>query len=170
LARAGRDVVVLDEGDGSSGSRSIGIHPPALEALDAVGVAEEMVACGSRIQTARLLLGTKHIGNLSLAGCPAPYWFVLTLPQHETERILSQRLERLRPGTLRPGARVVDVTRRLTEGETGWQLLLEDGAIVSCRFVIGCDGRRSRVRQSLEVPVECGVLDHHYLMADLSED
>lgn len=170
LARAGRDVVVLDEGYGSSGSRSIGIHPPALEALDAVGVAEEMVACGSRIQTARLLLGTKHIGNLSLAGCPAPYRFVLSLPQHETERILSQRLERLRPGTLRPGARVVGLRREAGIDGSRMELVLESGESLTCRFVIGCDGRRSRVREALGVPVAGGALNHHYLMSDVPED
>src|SRR5690606_15783737 len=68
--------------DGPTTSRSIGIHPPALEALEIVGVADEMINLGSRIRTARLLLGAEHIGDLSLASCPPPYPFVLTLPQH----------------------------------------------------------------------------------------
>ena len=166
LAAAGRDVVVLDEGERPAGTRSIGIHPPALEALGLIDASDAMIAAGRRIQTTRLLLGTKHMGNLALAGCPAPYRFVLTLPQHETERILCQRLERLRPGTLRPGARVVGVRRGATETE----LAIEGGDEVRCRFVIGCDGRLSRVREALRVPVEGGALDHHYLMADMPED
>ncbi len=166
LAAAGRDVVVLDEGARPAGTRSIGIHPPALEVLNQIDTAEEMIAAGSRIRSARLLLGAEHIGTLSLAGCPAPFRFVLTLPQHETERILCQRLERLRPGTLQRGARVVGVTR----GATGTELAMEDGEPVRCRFVIGCDGRLSRVRDALGVAIEGGALGHHYLMADMPED
>lgn len=166
LAAAGRDVVVLDEGERPAGTRSIGIHPPALEALELIGAAEEMVAAGKQIRTARLLLGSEHIGTLSLAGCPAPYRFVLTLPQHETERILCQRLERLRPGTLRLGGRVVGVRR----GATDIEMAIEGGEPVRCRFVVGCDGRLSRVREALGVAVEGGALGHHYLMADMPED
>ncbi|HZJ10484.1 MAG TPA: NAD(P)/FAD-dependent oxidoreductase, partial [Trueperaceae bacterium] len=166
LAAAGRDVVVLDESDGATGSRSIGIHPPALEALELAGVAEELLACGSRIENARLMLGADHVGDLPLRDCPGPYSFVLTLPQHETERILCDRLERSRPGALRRGTRVVDVRRQRTDME----LLLEDGGSLSCRFVIGCDGRLSRVREALGVPLAGGALKHHYLMADMPED
>lgn len=166
LAAAGRDVAVLDEGKRSAGTRSIGIHPPALEALDQTGAAEEMVAAGRRIERARLLLEAQHIGDLSLESCPAPYRFVLTLPQGQTERILCQRLERLRPGALRRGVRVVGVRRAAKDME----LAIDDGEAFRCRFVIGCDGRLSRVRESLRVPVEGGALNHHYLMADLPED
>src|SRR5690606_27088671 len=95
---------------------------------------------------------------------------VLSLPQHETERILCQRLGRSRQGELRRRARVVAVRREVGTDGSGMALLLENGEALSCRFVIGCDGRLSRVRQSLEVPVVGGALNHHYLMADLAED
>lgn len=186
LAASGREVVVLeqDHGDGRShheqtdgrtskhetgrpaGSRSIGIHPPALEALASAGVAEALLARGCRIESARLLLGAEHVGDLSLRGCPGPYPFVLTLPQFATEEVLESRLTELQPGGLRRGRRLVGLER----SGGGWALELHDGSALTARFVIGCDGRNSRVREALQVPVRGGGLDHHYLMADLPDD
>ncbi len=166
LAAAGRDVTVLDEGDGGTGTRAIGIHPPALEALEEVGVAAELVASGCRIESARLLLGRESLGQLSLGALPGRFRFVLTLPQHVTEALLERRLEELRPGALRRRARVASVSGR----EGAMELRLEDGKAVRTGFVVGCDGRSSRVRQALGVPVTGGALDHHYAMADVPDD
>lgn len=173
LAAAGRSVTVLEQrGLGAAGSadaagsRAVGIHPPALEALAQVGVADELLACGCRIESVRLLLGQDHVGDMSLKGCPGPYRFVLTVPQRVTEGVLEARLETLRPGALRRASTVVGVTAR----GTGMELELESGERLQGDFVIGCDGRSSLVREALAVAIEGGALGHHYLMADLPDD
>lgn len=176
LADAGRDVVVLerdaDDDDveprvpSTRRSRAIGIHPPALEALAVAGVADELIARGHRIETARLMLGADHVGSLHLSGCPGPYRFVLTVPQHVTEAVLRRRFATMLPDALRAAHAVVDVTRTPPNVE----VTLDDGRCLQAGFVVGCDGRSSRVRDSLGVPVVGGSLDHHYLMADVKDD
>lgn len=193
LTAAGREVVVLEQDDGArqsgaaghSGaagphqpyasrggeqgtgrSRAIGIHPPALEALATVGVAAELIDLGVPIHSARLMCGADHLGSLSLRECPEPYPFVLSLPQHATEDVLFRALERQRPRSVSFGARVVAVRQR----PASMELVLADGSVLQTGFVIGCDGRSSRVRESLAVPVIGGALDHHYVMADLPDD
>ena len=166
LAGAGREVLVLDDGDSSSGSRSIGVHPPALEALELVGVAEELLAQGSRIANARLMLGSRRVGDLPLDGCPGPYPFVLSLPQHLTERSLRLRLESSPTGELRTRTRAVGI-RRSCQGS---EVLLDDGGSVDCLLVLGCDGRRSVVREAAGVRLAGTALEHHYAMADVPDD
>ena len=50
LAQAGVEVKVLERRtERSSHSRAIGIHPPALAALESAGVADALIAAGVRI-------------------------------------------------------------------------------------------------------------------------
>lgn len=58
LAQHGVDVAVLERRpEPSTHSRAIGLHPPALEALRAVGVREAVVDAGVRVHTARRAAG-----------------------------------------------------------------------------------------------------------------
>jgi 2-polyprenyl-6-methoxyphenol hydroxylase-like FAD-dependent oxidoreductase len=169
LTGSGHEVTVLERrlgraGDRQDDSRSIGIHPPALEALDLVGAAGPLVECGVAIRRARLFLERRHLGTLSLEGCPPPYPFVLSLPQGVTEGVLEERLERLAAGALRRGGAVAGVR----EAADGVVLELADGRTLEAEFVVGCDGRSSRVRESLAIPLHAPPSRrHHYLMADL---
>ena len=166
LAGAGREVLVLERTQAPTGTRSIGVHPPALEALAQAGVAAEFVERGRRIERARLFVDDHRIGDFSLGSCPAPYRFVLTLPQHLTERVLERRLCELQQGALRRGEEVVGVKR---SGEA-IEVRLASGESLRTGFLVGADGRSSRVRAELGVPVAGGSTGDHYLMADLPDD
>jgi 2-polyprenyl-6-methoxyphenol hydroxylase-like FAD-dependent oxidoreductase len=166
LAGRGQEVVVLERRDAPrSGSRSIGIHPPALEALASAGVAEPLIRCGTEIFRARVFLDGRLAGVLPLDRCPPPFRFVLSLPQVATENILEQRLESLAPNALRRGSQVASI--RL--GSRGVKLELADGRTVNSDFVVGCDGSRSVVREQLGVEFTGSPHRDHYLMADLPE-
>jgi 2-polyprenyl-6-methoxyphenol hydroxylase-like FAD-dependent oxidoreductase len=170
LARAGHAVTVLERSPRRSDDRqvpfrSIGIHPPALEALDLVGAAGPLVECGVGIHRCRLFLERRYLGTLSLEGCPPPYPYVLSVPQGVSERVLEERLELLATGALWRG-QVVDGVRAAPDGVV---LELAGGRRLEAEFVVGCDGRSGRVRESLGVPVHAPASRHHYLMADLAD-
>ena len=166
LAQAGRRVRVFEaqEGEGAH-FRAIGIHPPALEVLAQIGVAQELVECGMPIERARVYEEGRLLGALTFESCPGPYRFVLTVPQPATERVLRARLEELAPGSLRTGSRVTGVRA----GPDRVTLQLADGREVSGGFVVGADGRRSTVREAVGVGYTGGAHDHHYVMADMEE-
>lgn len=166
LAKNGHDPVVLEQLERRKpGSRSIGIHPPALEALATVDAAAPLVRCGVAIEAAEVYLNRRRRGRLSLEHLPPPFPFVLSLPQSVTEQVLEQRLRELAPGALRMGARIEGV--RLEP--TGVRLDLTGGDVVAAEFVVGCDGRSSTVRSALEIPTSVQRHDDHYLMADLPD-
>lgn len=166
LADSGRGVSVLERrGAPAEAARSIGVHPPALEALDRVGVAGCLIERGALIRSARVTVGPRYLGSVSLDSCPPPYPFVLSLDQAETERVLEARLERLAPGAL---CRNVEVAAANVSAD-GAILELAGGGSLEAAFVVGCDGRRSRVRESLSVPVLGRAHGDHYLMADVPD-
>ncbi|MEX2534813.1 MAG: NAD(P)/FAD-dependent oxidoreductase [Trueperaceae bacterium] len=186
LAQRGREVMVLEGAAGigavpgkrpsalgkrldaqvapGRSSRSIGVHPPALEALALIDAARPLIDCGVAIRRARLFVDRRPVGSLSLAGCPGPFPFVLSLPQGVTEALLEERLEQLAPGSLLHAQ-----VSRVCPGPRGMSVELADSGAIETAFVVGCDGRGSTTRNSLGLEFEGRAHDHHYLMADLPE-
>ena len=54
-------------------SRSIGIHPPALEKLGGLGLADALIKKGVQVRRGHAFANTRYLGSLDFASCPAPY-------------------------------------------------------------------------------------------------
>lgn len=144
LAQRGVDLVVLERRSTvSSASRAIGIHPPGLAALDAVGVGDAV-----RREAERVQVGIALSGGRVLARMPFGDQRILTLPQHRTETLLRQRLALLAPDALRAGAELVGLRQSATGSV---ELQLADGTRVAARWAVGADGVRSTVRRLLGI-------------------
>lgn len=82
LLQEGLSVRILEQRTGpSTHSRAIGIHPPALAALDAAGVAAAMVAEGVQIGLGIARSSGTEVARLSFAKLSVQYPFVLALPK-----------------------------------------------------------------------------------------
>nr|WP_255459468.1 NAD(P)/FAD-dependent oxidoreductase [Micrococcus sp. TA1] len=173
LAARGVDVVVLERRPRpAEHSRAIGLHPPALHALEALGMAEAAVDAGVRVRSGvGYGDGIGHrslLGELSLGRVDARFPFVLTLPQVNTERLLAARLEELAPGTVRRGREVIG----LEQSGGGVTVVARAGATEEqweARVVIGADGTRSRVRELAGVGSTARNWGDHYLMGDFDD-
>lgn len=149
-------------------SRSVGIHPVALEIFDELGIAERFLAAGHRIERGQAWVGGRHLGTLDFACCPPPYRFVLTLPQYRTEALLEERLRELDPQALSRGA-TVDECR---PGPARTTVAYERGGRrmqLASTWVAGCDGRRSRVREAAGIGFRDGVYADTYIMGDFDD-
>lgn len=110
LGRRGVDVVVLERrAEPSAHSRAIGLHPPALAALQRIGLDEAAVAQGVPVRRGEGRSGGRLLGDLSFERAWPERPFVLTLPQHRTEALLARRLEELAPGALHRGWEVQEL-------------------------------------------------------------
>ncbi|MGE0789446.1 MAG: FAD-dependent oxidoreductase [Sandaracinaceae bacterium] len=147
------------------GSRSIGVHPPSLERLDRLGLGARFTARGVRVRRGRAYLGARPLGVLDFGVCRGEHRYVLSIPQRDTERILREALEERSPGALREGTELVDVE----PGASAVRLRLRrDGTCFEedARWVVGCDGRRSRVREACAIPVDVTEYPGRYAMFD----
>src|SRR5215831_11333144 len=70
-------------------SRALGIFPRTLEVFDNMGVLESILELGHRIDRIAIYSEGHQIAQLSMAEVPSPYPFVISLPEQETERILT---------------------------------------------------------------------------------
>lgn len=170
LARAGLSVRVFEARPSRPpGSRAIGVHPPGLAVLQRWGAADGLIAAGVPIRRGLAWGARGPLGALDLAALPAPFGFVLAVPQSVTEALLSAELDRLAPGAVEFGARVdglaLDgdgvVLTGVRGGGRGWR--------ARARVAFGCDGRDGAVRRLLGIGRRGGAYPDRFAMADLRE-
>jgi 2-polyprenyl-6-methoxyphenol hydroxylase-like FAD-dependent oxidoreductase len=166
LAKAGVDVTLVERRDHESNlSRAFSLHARTLEQLDARGLAEELLRIGTPTRALR------PFGRLSIdfSRLRTRFPFILTIPQWQVERSLLRRTEEARATILR-GAQVtglrqdpegVDVDVRHPDGTT---------ATLRARYVVGTDGARSTVRQSLGMPFPGKSAIRSVMLADVLLD
>ncbi|WP_237687465.1 FAD-dependent oxidoreductase [Arthrobacter jiangjiafuii] len=182
LAQAGISVQVLEQRlTRSEHSRAIGIHPPALEALAAAGVAGTMSREGVQIRRGEARSGGSPVAAVDFAAASARFPYVLTLPQLRTEALLETRLRALDPHALVRGAQVTGVHDdagrvRLrgsflpgTDGTRGTAGPESQDFSVSARILVAADGARSGLRAALGVPCRTRTLPDTYLMGDFAD-
>jgi 2-polyprenyl-6-methoxyphenol hydroxylase-like FAD-dependent oxidoreductase len=152
-----------------AGSRSIGIHPPSLELLDGLGLAERFLARGVRVKRGLAYGASGRLGELDFGLCPGPHRHVLTIPQHDTEAILRDALEERAPAAVQT-ARLVGLDPR--EEDVGVRVCTPDGSRreLRCPVVVGADGKHSAVRTALGVAFDGAAYPGSYVMSDFPDD
>ena len=140
LALAGVDAVVVERRPDPvlAGSRAGGLLARSIEVFDQRGIAERFLAEGQVAQTAGFGGATLDISDL-----PTRHPYVLGLWQNHIERILSGWVGEL-GATVHYGAEVTG----FTQDDTGVTVELADGGSLRARYLVGCDGGRSRVRKA----------------------
>ena len=169
LRRAGLDAVVLERRtERSSHSRAIGIHPPALRALGACGIADELRSRGVLIRDGVARSAGRHVGTVSFSTLPGEEKYVLAVPQAITEEVLERRLEEHFPGTLRRGVAVE------TTQDTGSQVRLAvrtrgERTGLDTRLLVAADGARSSIRDDAGVRAPVRRYPDCYVMGDFRD-
>lgn len=169
LRRAGLDAVVLERRtERSSHSRAIGIHPPALRALEAGGIADELRGRGVLIRDGIARSAGSHVGTVSFSILPGAEKYVLALPQAVTEEVLERRLEEQYPGTLRRGVAVV------TSHDAGDRVLVStrtqgEDALLEAKLIVAADGARSSVRDDAGIRAPSRRYPDCYVMGDFQD-
>ena len=170
LARCGVRVQILDKtASPGTTSRALAVQARTLEFYAQIGLAGTVVARGRRVLAFNLWVGGRRraralLGEIGAGISPFPY--ALVFPQDEHEQLLIDRLhdlgvEVLRQTTLK-GFEEIGEGIRAT-------LVTADGhhTVRSARFVAGCDGAHSTVRETLGIGFPGGTYEHTFFVADV---
>jgi 2-polyprenyl-6-methoxyphenol hydroxylase-like FAD-dependent oxidoreductase len=175
LARHGVRPRIIDRGPApATTSRALVIQPRTLEIFDDIGVVDQAIEAGQSASTLTIAFATKAIeldfaGQLTGPQNYTAYPDPRTLSQHDTERILSERLS-TQGVEIERGRALTDLTQD-SEAVTV-SLRGEDGSVdtVRCRWVIGCDGAHSAVRKAAGIPFAGSTYRDEFIMADAELD
>jgi 2-polyprenyl-6-methoxyphenol hydroxylase-like FAD-dependent oxidoreductase len=159
LQRRGIAVRIIDKAPRPfRGSKGKGLQPRSLEVMDDLGIVDQIIANGQFHLAFKAWQGNTELGvrdmSEGLVPTPAaPYGSVLITPQWRVEEALRQALER--------GGTYVEMGVELTgfvqkEDAVHARLRLPDGSesLLTCNYMLACDGGRSLIRKTLAVPFE----------------
>jgi 2-polyprenyl-6-methoxyphenol hydroxylase-like FAD-dependent oxidoreductase len=155
-------------------SRALVIQPRTLEIFDDIGVVDQAIAAGESASTLTITFAAKAVeldfaGQLTGPQNYTAYPEPRTLSQHDTERILTERLSQ-HGVEIERGQALTDLAQ---DGDTVTASLRgEDGSTetVRCRWVIGCDGAHSAVRKAAGIPFAGSTYRDEFIMADAELD
>ncbi len=170
LTHLGVRVRIVDKtSEPGTTSRALAVQARTLELYDQLGLADAVVEHGHKVPGINLWVRGRHAARASLGELGdgiSPYAFALVYPQDEHERLLIDRLAAL------------DVHVERQTSVTGFEetangvrvQLRREGAAeetCDCRYLAGCDGAHSIVRESIGVGFPGAQYEHLFYVADV---
>jgi 2-polyprenyl-6-methoxyphenol hydroxylase-like FAD-dependent oxidoreductase len=150
---------------GENTSRAAAVQARTLEVLEKLGVADTLVEAGRKIPMATLRDRDRVLLHIDFSSIRSRYPFILTLPQSETEAVLTRRLE-ASGGRIERGQEAVG----LSQDPDGVSVTLRGGGSVRARHVVGADGYHSLVRQASGIGFAPGTYAQSFVLADVHMD
>jgi 2-polyprenyl-6-methoxyphenol hydroxylase-like FAD-dependent oxidoreductase len=167
LSRLGIGVRIVDRAsERSLTSRALGIQARTVELLRVRGVGDELVRLGNPARSTTLYSAGEKLASIELHRMPSEFNYVLLLAQSDTERLLTEQLNR-------QGVKIergVELTA-ITQHRDGVSAVLcsGDGAeeMLDASYLIAADGSHSAIRKALGLPFTGKSLTHSYVLGDL---
>jgi 2-polyprenyl-6-methoxyphenol hydroxylase-like FAD-dependent oxidoreductase len=170
LNRLGVRVRIVDRtAQPGTTSRALVVHARILEHYDQLGLAESLIAQGTRMVAANLWVRGRKIARAQfgeMGKAVSPFPFALICPQDAHERFLVERLRGVGveverrtelAGFEEAGGRIRARLRRLDGGEESCE----------CEYIAGCDGAHSTVREVVQAQFPGGTYRHMFYVADV---
>ncbi len=170
LTRLGVRVRIVDKAaEPGQTSRAIAVQSRTLELYDQVGLAGPVVDDGLKLAAANLWVKGTHRARLEFGTMGeglSPFPYALMYPQDAHEKLLVEHLRQAGLSVDRP----TELTRlEVKEDRVVAEIAHAGGSTekVEAKYVAGCDGARSLVRETLGVGFAGGTYAHLFYVADV---
>ncbi|SMO96105.1 FAD-dependent oxidoreductase [Gracilimonas mengyeensis] len=152
-------------------SRSLGIHPPSLSLFDELGITQTFLDQGIKISRGLALSEHGKFGEISFINLEATHPYILACPQFTTESILRDELDRLDGSALITGVEFEGYKDTGEEVAVRYKTNHPKGEqqVISSRFLVGCDGKNSMVRQQAGIAFNGRRYPDTYIMGDFED-
>lgn len=151
-------------------SRAIGIHPPGLASLERVGLAGEFVAQGILVPGGWAYVNGVPVGRLDLSLNPGKWKYPMVMPQYKTEDLLENAVQNHPSISLFRGLELKSFTQKASEIECSITDLSDEASFpLRCSYLIGCDGKKSTVRDLSGINFPGGPYPDRYVLGDCED-
>jgi 2-polyprenyl-6-methoxyphenol hydroxylase-like FAD-dependent oxidoreductase len=173
LVRYGIDFVIIEKKDGlTTHSKALGVQARTMEIYDQLGVAQQALDRGQIAGKIHIIADGKVRGGVDLSAMGqnlSPYPYLFVLEQNENEQLLYEYLQRHQRMV-----RWQTELEQFTQDEMGVtaQVKTVDGLseTISAKYLVGCDGARSPVRNALGLTFEGSTLERLFYVVDAQID
>ena len=149
----------------SAHSKALAIFPRTLEICDMAGIVAPFLEAANRVTSVAVIAHGRMLAHMRFEPKESPYPFIATVPQNVTEKLLAEELRR-KGGDVEYEIAFVWADQR---DDCVSVTVNRKGKLTELRasFVVGCDGVHSKVRQTLNLPLEGGEYDASFMLADI---
>ncbi|MCC2626049.1 MAG: hypothetical protein K0R14_1922 [Burkholderiales bacterium] len=165
LAKLGISFAIYDKKSGpTTSSNAVGVNPRTLEIWQSLGFIDEALKRGIKVYGTALHSDGKILNRVKFDVLKSDFKFMLSLPQAHTEQLLLEQLQK--------SGHNVNWNSELTElsqdeNEVNANFTTTSGTTnIKAKWIIGCDGYRSAVRDLSGMSRVCHDLSLHFLMVD----
>ncbi len=144
----------------ATSSRALGCQPRSMEVLAALGVVDGLLRRSEPLGVSVIMRGTTELAEVTWIPPDAPFPYTYVFRQPVLEEILRQKLAEL--------GIEVEWSTEFVDLDDQRAAALSDGRRVAARWIVGCDGARSRVREAAGIAFEGGSTGEVHYLADLS--
>lgn len=164
LYRLGRQCVLVERANApSSYSKALAVMPGTMELFERAGIAQAFAAAANRIDGVRFVT-PRGSAFVPFGSIRSAYNYVSILPQWKTQELLAARLAQL-GGAVRYAWSLTALRDRGDGVEATLQSPLGTRTI-RARYIVGCDGIHSTVRQEAGIAFEGSSYPGAALLAD----
>lgn len=166
LQRFGIPYRLIEKNAGpSTYTKAMAIHSRTLEIFDEIGVAQDMINAGHRLNRFRIQSYGDTILTYQFSLLDAKYPFLLCLAQSTTESILLDKLRSL-------GGDVEWETELTSVKQIGDEIHTtihhqDKESVFKSTWLAACDGARSTIRRQLDLSFDGGMYHSHFMLADV---
>lgn len=152
-------------------SRALAVQPRTLEVLRGLGIAQALVEQGNDTSQVQLHVGERVVAvRLFDVGLEdTVYPFLLFISQAETEAVLNEHLAE-QGVIVERGVELVDFQNRPEDVLCTLRHRDKRTERLRARYLVGCDGAHSSVRQRAGIPFEGAAYPQTFVLADLEVD
>jgi 2-polyprenyl-6-methoxyphenol hydroxylase-like FAD-dependent oxidoreductase len=161
---------IIDRADGAVlETRASGMHARTLEVFEQMGLADRMLERGHPVRHFSVYSSGRRMMRLDLSRNGSRYGYMLSIPQHETERVLRARIAEL-GGLVEQQMELIsfveqpDAVLATVRSGSGELSTIRSG------YIVGCDGAHSQVRHQLGLPFSGHPYPQDWLLADVRLD
>ena len=167
LWRHGVPCRIVDKADAPQiWSKAAAVSARTMEVFQDMGLIDQVRERGRPMYGVDVYAGEQRVAHVGIDIPGTPYPYIFGLSQRDTELLLAEHLTRL-GGRFERGVELV----AFEQDENAVQATLrhadgrEEQAIFS--WLVGCDGARSTVRRTLELPFEGSTFEQSVVQADI---
>lgn len=173
LIRHGIDFVIFDKNETTTPhSKAIGVQARTLELYEQIGLANKLIEQGLITEKACLVEGGEVRGEIELSKIGegmSPYPFLLIVEQGKHEKILYDFIKS-NGGDVRWKTELENFTQDESGVRANIKTANGETETIEAKFLVGCDGAKSSVRHTLDLPFEGSTFERLFYVADVQVD
>ncbi len=169
-AQQGLSVLLLERSaERQVQSRAIGITPPSLEIFRRIGLPEAFIEHGVAVRGSEIYGRRMRLGRIDFAGLKSDFRFVLSIPQHRTEFLLEEAVLAYPSIRFLRGHHVTDCSEEEGHVAVGGNIVDAGRFHFTGKYLLGCDGGKSTIREALGIPFDGAPNLYAFLMGDFED-